>query len=305
MKARWCLIALPLFWACEPKYQGFDALDEEVHFKLLEFGERQRSAAKADFIELRCTSGLLRDSVPDYDVQLTLQKVAPEALAGAITGARILALHPGDSAAIRLPYHRFKESLLDEYCVDSLPIPDTTWMELHVRIVDAWSRQEYEALMQAEVQAGREEEDTFLREVLRQRRMLDTLEFVDGVYYRVLSRLPESVALVEGTPLELDRIGTLLDSTEFENSYTSRSTMFFKLGDSDQVLPGVERVLERLHYDDRAWCVMPSYLAFGYRGSTDGTVPGYTPVCFFLEVKFPREANLNTTSAVSDVDPTR
>ena len=134
---------------------------------------------------------------------------------------------------------------------------------------------------------------------------IESLVFVDGVYYRVLARLPESVALVEGTPLELDRIGTLLDSTEFENSYTSQSTMFFKLGDSDQVLPGVERVLERLHYDDRAWCVMPSYLAFGRRGSTDGTVPGYTPVCFFLEVKFPREANLNTTSIVSDVHPTR
>ena len=298
------LIFVPFICGCESQHSGFDALDDQVHFKLLKFGESTITAGQADFIELRCVTRLLRESVDDYDVQLTLQKVAPDALAGVTTGARILAMHPGDSAAIRLPYHRLKDSLLDEYSIDSIGVPDTTWLQLNVSIVDAWTQQEYEALLQAEVQAGREEEDVFLRDVLDQRGILDTLTWLDGIYFRVLSRQPKSVALVDGTPLELDRIGTLLDSTEFEDSFQSQSTMLFKLGDSDQVVPGVEQVLKHLHYDDKAWCVMPSYLAFGPGGSKDGTVPGHTPVCFYLEVKYPREANLNAALGVSDVDTT-
>ena len=132
------------------------------------------------------------------------QRLEPTYLGGAILGSAVCAMTVGDSARFVVPYAIMRESLLDEYSVDSFPIADTTRIELGIRVVQTWSKASYLAAQEEDVRTGELEEDAFLLDVLQETGMADSLTFANGVYFRIAS-LGNDSALVYGSPLELRR----------------------------------------------------------------------------------------------------
>lgn len=58
----------------------------------------------------------------------------------------------------------------------------------------------------------------------------------------------------------------------------------FIYGTPDQVLKGLNYVIGRLKLGENAKIILPSRLAFGENGSSNGTVPPYTPLVYEIEL---------------------
>ncbi|WP_317897410.1 FKBP-type peptidyl-prolyl cis-trans isomerase [Aurantibacillus circumpalustris] len=64
----------------------------------------------------------------------------------------------------------------------------------------------------------------------------------------------------------------------------SSSNFEFIYGTPDQLLKGLNYVIGRLKLGENAKIVLPSRLAFGENGSSDGTVPPYTPLVYQIQL---------------------
>ena len=59
-------------------------------------------------------------------------------------------------------------------------------------------------------------------------------------------------------------------------------TLVYKLGTPDQVLNGINYVIKRLKKGETSKIILPSHLAFGERGSSNGSIPPFTPLAYTL-----------------------
>lgn len=103
------------------------------------------------------------------------------------------------------------------------------------------------------------------------------------IYFRSLSQ-PDTAQVRFGREVVLQYRGSTLSGNVFDDSRRMEGPLRFVMGDDRQVLPGIELALEKMHLHEKARVVIPSWLAFGSRGSAGGRVGGYEPVVYELEV---------------------
>lgn len=104
-----------------------------------------------------------------------------------------------------------------------------------------------------------------------------------GVYLRSLVA-PDTTAVREGRELLLQYRGTTLSGKVFDDSNRGEGPLRFVMGNENQVIAGIELALEKMHRKEKMRVIIPSWLAFGARGSGGGLVPPYTTVVYDLEV---------------------
>jgi FKBP-type peptidyl-prolyl cis-trans isomerase FkpA len=92
-----------------------------------------------------------------------------------------------------------------------------------------------------------------------------------------LNRAPIS----PGDRVTLSYEGRYLNGRIFERS---KGHFEFIYGTPDQVLKGINYVIARLKLGDNAKIILPSRLAFGENGSSNGTVPPYTPLIYEIKI---------------------
>ena len=104
----------------------------------------------------------------------------------------------------------------------------------------------------------------------------------DGVF--ILSRsLVKAVGIKHGDEVRMHHVTTTLDGRELASSEKG-IPLDFTVGQEYQVLPGVERAMKNLKYGQEIELIIPSYLAYGERGSGQGMVEPYTPI--YMKLKF-------------------
>lgn len=104
-----------------------------------------------------------------------------------------------------------------------------------------------------------------------------------GVYIRsLISR--DTSAVREGRELLLQYRGATLSGKVFDDSKRAEGPLRFVMGNENQVIEGIELALEKMHRKEKLRVIIPSWLAFGARGSAGGLVPPYTTVVYDLEV---------------------
>ncbi len=103
------------------------------------------------------------------------------------------------------------------------------------------------------------------------------------IYFRSLSQ-PDTTQVRYGREVVLQYRGSTLSGKVFDDSQRMEGPLRFVMGDDRQVIPGIELALEKMHLHETARVVIPSWLAFGARGSAGGRVGGYEPVVYELEV---------------------
>lgn len=105
----------------------------------------------------------------------------------------------------------------------------------------------------------------------------------NDIYFRSLSQ-PDSAQVRYGREVVLQYRGSTLSGKVFDDSQRMEGPLRFVMGDDRQVLPGIELALEKMHLHEKARVIIPSWLAFGARGSAGGRVGPYEPVVYELEV---------------------
>jgi FKBP-type peptidyl-prolyl cis-trans isomerase len=61
----------------------------------------------------------------------------------------------------------------------------------------------------------------------------------------------------------------------------------FTYGSPEQVLKGLNYVIGKLKFSQSVKIILPSRLAFGENGSSNGVVPPYTPLIYEVKVDSP------------------
>lgn len=106
----------------------------------------------------------------------------------------------------------------------------------------------------------------------------------DGVWMRTLVK-GDTAKVQEGREVVIQYLGRTLDGTVFDDSRKNEGALRFVMGHENQVIPGIELALERMHRRETAEVIIPSWLAFGRKGSGAGIVAPYTTVIYTVEVQ--------------------
>ncbi len=104
-----------------------------------------------------------------------------------------------------------------------------------------------------------------------------------GVYLRSLFTR-DTATVREGREILLQYRGATLSGKVFDDSKRMEGPLRFVMGNENQVIAGIELALEKMHRKEKMRVIIPSWLAFGARGSAGGLVPPYTTVVYDLEV---------------------
>ncbi len=108
-----------------------------------------------------------------------------------------------------------------------------------------------------------------------------------GLYYVVIAPAPAgAVAPVVGSTVKVNYIGYPLSGTSrgaiFDNSYARTEPFIVTIGTSN-VITGWTEGLQLMHERERGWLIIPSYMAYGTRGS--GSIPGNTVLIFDMKLE--------------------
>ena len=286
MRARnTCILffAFAMLSSCSERFEGFSELDDLTYFKLFRFGEGVRFS-DAQYAELSVSTGLYRESFISYEVGFGLEtKDLPNWTKSAALNQRLGDVKLGDSCAFRVPFAMIRNGIFDEFSVDEIPVHDTVMMNIHFSVDRMLDSLQYNSWMAELIRKGQEEEEKTLREVLTIKNEIDGLTFENGVFYQ-LGEAGEGDLLKGGDEIALALTGCFLNDSIFDTARDSASYLYFPIGKSDQVVPGIEQVLRKLRIGQTARVYCPSYKAFGRKGSSTGIVPPKTPVYFDIEV---------------------
>jgi len=105
----------------------------------------------------------------------------------------------------------------------------------------------------------------------------------EGVYFRKLEE-GDTTRVRRGKEIVIHYRGRKTDGTVFDDSRRMVAPLRFVYGTEGQVLPGIAVALSRMRKGEIAEVILPSWMAFGSRGSADGRVRPYTTVIYRIEV---------------------
>ncbi|MCA1751290.1 MAG: FKBP-type peptidyl-prolyl cis-trans isomerase [Flavobacteriales bacterium] len=104
-----------------------------------------------------------------------------------------------------------------------------------------------------------------------------------GVWFREIHG-GDTLKVRPGKEIVIHYQGRTLEGRVFDDSRALDGAFRFVYGNEGQVLAGIETALLRMHRGDVAEVIIPSYAAFGSKGSADGRVGPYTTVVYRVEV---------------------
>lgn len=174
-------------------------------------------------------------------------------------------------------FRLYFDTIVPDFCKsDSL-------IKLNLKINEVISKAQYLSIKQnSEL---KEIDDTELEELeLIDSYLLHNYKFVKpdqhGIY--ILEKVENDAEKVSfGKKIKIAFSGTFLDGRLVGNS---NQEMEFIYGTPDQIIKGLNIVIGSLKKGETAKIIVPSRLAFGESGSSNGSIPPYTPLVFNLKI---------------------
>jgi FKBP-type peptidyl-prolyl cis-trans isomerase len=136
----------------------------------------------------------------------------------------------------------------------------------------------------AQLRDARLNEFQLLDTLLRRDSVVAQYKEMDGLWLRTLREGTDTSAIVKGKEISIHYTGWHLDGRVFDNSRTGEGAFRFVYGNEGQVIEGIDLALKHMHRGEESEMILPSWLAFGKKGSADGRVAPYTPVVYRVEV---------------------
>lgn len=146
----------------------------------------------------------------------------------------------------------------------------------HLKILGGRTRKELSEARTAEMLA--------LDSLIRTDSIREFYRELHGVYFRRLVAGDTTRRVEEGREIVIHYRGSTLDGTVFDDSRRMARPLRFVYGDEDQVLEGLDIVLDTMSRGEVVRAVLPSRLAYGSRGSANGSVRPYRTVVYTVEV---------------------
>jgi len=275
------------FYSCKKQGQtnGYTKSSQGYYFKLLSIGDGNEIPLEDNVVVLDAVMKTQADSVfwdTKHDAANGLYVFLNSKLKSGSCKSYFLNMVEGDSVSFLIkPSEFFREyfdTIAPYFCKnDSL-------IKFDVKLNQIISKAEYDALKK-NAEGHDEEEDTELLELqIIDCYLLQNYKYVkpdiNGIY--TLQKTTTNLEKVSpGKRVKLSYSGTFLDGKTVGDS---EQIIEFVYGTPDQLIKGLNIVISALKKGETTKIIVPSRLAFGELGNSNGSIPPYTPLVYNIKI---------------------
>lgn len=272
--------ALLLFVCCNRKKKdAYSYNTEGYHYKLLAYENTNRSQSNEELYKVTLSFRNQRDSVfwDSYNNFGDFFILNHDSISrGKILHLALNHFNIGDSGAILIKTHSFFKEQFNFENVPYFSAADTV-VKVNFRIGGNISAEGLVNLQNNLTMREKNKINDFFGSVNAAEASRDSL----GFYWVERPEAGTGITANTGNKVIFTYEGSFLNGRFLE-----RSPEHFELilGTPDQVLKGLNYVIRRLKIGQTAKIILPSHLAFGESGSSNGTVPPFTPLVYKIKL---------------------
>lgn len=275
-------VSLSLIFGCKPKdeHQGYSQKDN-FYYKLLSIGDGKIKPDTSDYLWIDASCRNLKDSIFWDTKHNAFQSFFVKQNSFSFT-KHLFTLSEGDSVQYLVPSALFFKEVF------KLGLPffseKDSAVKCSIKILQIVSPDEY-AHINDSLHAGAEE---LLNEEYGQIENYMTnlqgpnIEFSKDAFLQI-THPAQGDSIKWGRKVSILYKGYFLDGRLADPSPNNKP-FEFTIGQEGQVLEGLKLALYHLKKGEKAKIILPSRLAFGSRGSSNGSIAPYTPLLYEVEV---------------------
>ena len=279
-----CLIFIVIFSGCSDVPQGFSKTSSGLIYRFLELGDGD--VAKADnYVRFAYE---VKD---EEDSMLYSSRMVVHLLKDVKNGfleEGLLMLREGDKADFILEPNEFYKTYMQEAMPSHLKNQS---LKVQVKIIDIQTDLEYEKnknffyqkLAQSRMDTSAHTELTRIADYITKNN-LKVSTIASGLSYFFINDVANDKKVSYGKLLYINYNGKFFDGRTFNSTYIKETPQDMIYGQELQVIAGIEEALLLMNEGDKIGLILPSSLAFGAKGSSDGKVPPNTPVYYEVEL---------------------
>lgn len=265
--------------SCSSKYEGYSRKNG-IYYKLITIGDTVNPPHAGDYVTTQLRYATDRDST-FFVGNRTFQLTAPE-FKGSIDEC-FLMLSAGDSASFIIDAEKFFAKTLQCPMPSFLKNGDKIKIDIRmndIRTEDQYRRDKEEFLKW--IEDFGEYEKLVLRNFIDKQK-IDVEPTESGMYFITIE--PGNGKPVEyGDIVTVHYEGRFLNGRFFDSTVKRNQPFEFVYGTELQVIAGLEDAIGRMREGQRALVILPSYLAWGEKGSSTGIIPPFTTVIYEVEL---------------------
>lgn len=280
-----CLILLVCF-GCnkQPQIEGYTRAENGFYFKLLSIGDGNEKPQVDNVVVFDAEMKTLSDSIfwdTKHDAADGLYITLNSQLLSGSCNHYFLNMVEGDSASLLINpsvfFRNYFDTIVPDFCKrDSL-------VKLNVKLTQIISKQEYQALKKNS--EAYDVEDTELQELqLIDSYLLQNYKYVkadgNGIY-TIAKTTTNLEPVIQGKKVKVAYQGFFLDGKPVD---IKEQTFEYSYGTPDQLIKGLNIVIGSLKKGETTKIIVPSRLAFGELGSSNGSVPPYTSLVYNIKI---------------------
>jgi hypothetical protein len=279
------IILLAAFTFCKRSslLNGYSIFSNGVYFKLLAFGDGQENTHSNDVMIFDASIKTLEDSVFWQSHQASGHAfiINLKAMESDTALFRYFKqLTEGDSVSIMLNPQRFFRLFFDTIPPDFTAKDSLLIIDLKLnQFVSNHEFQSNYSLYNSFYEDKELPELKMINDFLLKANK-DVIPDEQGIYW--IEHDENSNELVSyGKIVSIELKGSFLNGTSITSDVQK---MTFAYGTPDQVVKGLNIVIARLKKGEIAKIILPSRLAFGEKGSSNGAIPPYTPLIYEIKI---------------------
>ncbi|MBX7051443.1 MAG: FKBP-type peptidyl-prolyl cis-trans isomerase [Flavobacteriales bacterium] len=270
--------------SCDP-HPGYEETQSGIFRKLIQFGDCEPSVHDADYVIFNVSYEKASHADSSFHFQVHHSKLgstpsypSPGNAPGLIISNELDSMKCGDQYAYIISYQEIAGSWLASQSDSGYFQPDDE-IKFTIHALRTFTQEKYRNyLMTAAQQEELTEADAI--ELLLSNDLKETYERHGECFIQHTERTSGD-SIHAGSEVTIVYTTHLLDGTRLDTS----TELSFTFGKPGQVIGGLQYALSFLRKGEQARIYLPSYLAFGIDGNSNGLVPPKTPVFFELRVK--------------------
>lgn len=247
------------------------------YYRLISFSEENKYAGTAKWLHVRANFATQDDSVfwDSYNNLKDLFVLRSDTTAPGVLLAQVSRHIQGDSFCLALPVKSFMQEV---YHTSEIPffLRNDSVVKVYLKLHGAYEKNDFLPERSELELVEFDQIESFLGGPEKAEAARDPFGFF-WVEKPVLTTSPVKT----GERVRLSLKGSFLSGRQFDAVFVHQE---FTFGNPDQVLPGINYVIGRLGHGQTAKIILPSRLAFGEFGSSNGAVPPFTPLIYEVKI---------------------
>lgn len=285
MRSSACIVfvfGIFLAFSCKEKpktYNGFSK-KRDFYYKLVSLGDDTKKTDSSQSLWIEASCKTLADSVfwdTKHNGQVFFITNNSSSFLKNTYGFSV-----GDSLQYLFPVKQF----FTEFFKSDVPFfcQKDSCIKFSLKIIRALSREQFTGFNDSldAISSQKENAEAKQIQLYVAKNCKQVTEFAPSAFMEV-TQLTQSDSVKKGKKIKLFYKGYFLDGSLVD--YTPHNWAFeFVCGQEGQLLAGLQLALYRLKKGEKAKIILPSQLAFGKQGSSNGAVPPYTPLVYQIEI---------------------